>query len=233
MSGAEIAYQISIWTLPVLLAITLHEAAHGYVADLLGDDTARQRGRLSLNPLRHIDPFGTVVLPAMLIWFGAPVLFGYAKPVPVHFGRLRHPKRDMVLVAMAGPGANLAIAIAAVLLSHIAAALPESASIWALENLRNAVVLNLVLAIFNMLPLPPLDGGRVLVGLLPSPLDRKVASLERYGIAILLGLLFVIPLISSQFGSRVNPLASIIGPPLRMLYSWLVPFGDFALLFAR
>lgn len=233
MNTGDIIHLVSIWAIPVLLAITLHEAAHGYVADLLGDDTARQRGRLSLNPLRHIDPFGTVLLPAMLILFNAPILFGYAKPVPVHFGRLRFPKRDMVLVALAGPGANLAIAIVAVLLSHLAVLLPESASTWTLLNLRNAVVLNLVLALFNMLPLPPLDGGRVLVGLLPPPLDRKLASLERYGIVILLALLFVIPLVTDQFGSRVNPLASIIGPPLQMLYSWLLPFGDFAPLFAR
>ncbi len=193
MDIGEILYIASIWALPVLLAVTLHEAGHAWVAWRLGDPTAKQRGRVSFNPLRHVDPFGTVILPALLVFMNSPFLFGWAKPVPVDFRRLGKPRRDMILVAAAGPVTNLLLAIIAFLLFHAVPLLPEGTDLWAAKNLINAVRLNLVLAVFNMLPLPPLDGGRVAVGLLPARLAIKLARLERYGLFIVIGLFFFAP----------------------------------------
>jgi len=191
---------ISTWIIPALLAITLHEAAHGFVADRLGDPTARLAGRLSLNPFRHIDPWGTVLLPGLLLLMRSPFLFGYAKPVPVNVMQLRHPRRDMALVALAGPLTNLAMAIVAALLIRPSEALPYDAYRWVFANLFNAINLNVVLAVFNLLPIPPLDGGRVLVSLLPPSLARPVARIEPLGIVLVLLFLFLIPMLGSQFG---------------------------------
>ncbi len=184
-------YDASVWVIPVVVAITLHEAAHGWVADRLGDDTARRAGRVTFNPLRHVDPFGTVVLPAMLLILRSPFVFGFAKPVPVNFWRLRHPKRDMIWVAAAGPAANMAIAIASGLAVHIVPYLSPEVGDWLFDNLARSILINVVLAVFNMLPIPPLDGGRVMTGLLPRPLAYQFARIERYGIVIVLGLLFI------------------------------------------
>jgi len=185
---------ISIWALPVVLAVVLHEVAHGWVADRLGDNTARFMGRLTLNPLKHIDPFGTVLIPLMLIVAGSPFLFGYAKPVPVDFRKLRNPKRDMIWVALAGPITNLLLALASTLLLALAVNLPQ-AMIWAAEPLalmcQASIIINLVLFIFNLLPLPPLDGGRVAVGLLPGPAAYQLARIEPYGFIIIVGLLLL------------------------------------------
>ena len=189
----RLLWTVSIWAIPAMLAITLHEAAHGYAARALGDDTAARAGRISLNPLRHVDPFGTVLLPALLIFANAGFPFGYAKPVPVDFSRLRHPRRDMILVAAAGPGANLFLALAAGLLYHGIGLVPDSAALWVARNLENAITFNVLLAVFNMLPIPPLDGGRVAVGLLPYRLALPLARLERFGMFIVIGVFMILP----------------------------------------
>ena len=194
------AYTISIWLLPAIIAITFHEAAHAFVARSLGDDTASRLGRVTLNPLKHIDPFGTILLPGLLLLAQSPFLFGYAKPVPVNFRALRNPRRDMVLVAAAGPATNIALAVVAALGFHLLGKLPANAVQWTAENLKNAIILNVILAVFNMFPLPPLDGGRIAVGLLPNFLALPLARLERYGMAILIGLLILLPLLGSQTG---------------------------------
>ncbi len=211
---SDILYQVSVWLLPALTAITLHEAAHGFVAWKLGDDTARRQGRVTFNPLRHIDLFGTVILPGLLLLARAPFLFGYARPVPVDPSRLRHPRRDMVWVAAAGPGANLIMAFVAALAMHALDLLPEAARMWTLENLRNALVLNAVLAVFNMLPLPPLDGGRVVTGLLPPALARPFARLERFGLAIVVALVVLPPLVGQQLGVDVGIMRWLLLPPV-------------------
>jgi Zn-dependent protease len=215
-------YTFSTWVLPVLLAVTLHEAAHGYAALWLGDDTAWRMGRVSLNPLKHIDPFGTLLLPALLLILRSPVLFGYAKPVPVNFRALRNPRRDMALVAAAGPGMNLALAIGAGMLFHLAALIPGDAGVWLALNLANAIAINVVLAVFNLLPLPPLDGGRVAVGLLPPPLARPLAELEPYGLMILLGALFILPMIGNRLGVDLNIFHTLVAGPAEALYQLIV-----------
>jgi Zn-dependent protease len=206
-------YIASTWVVPVILAITLHEAAHGFVAHWFGDDTAWRLGRVSLNPLKHIDPFGTILLPALLLLTHAPSLFGYAKPVPVKFSALHNPRSNMVWVAAAGPATNLLQATAAGLLVHIVGLLPAGADQWFLQNLENAIVINAILAVFNMLPLPPLDGGRVAIGLLPNALALPLARLERYGMLIMIGLIFVLPMLGAQLGVNLNVLGWLVSRP--------------------
>jgi Zn-dependent protease len=196
----DMIYIVSIWLLPVLIAITFHEAAHGFVACFLGDETASRLGRVSLNPFRHIDPFGTILLPGLLLLARSPFLFGYAKPVPVNFRALRNPRIGMVLVAAAGPAMNLGLAIVAALSFHLVVYLPVIAGQWVALNLKNAIIINVILAVFNLFPLPPLDGGRIAVGLLPNIFANPLARLEPYGMMILIGLLIVLPLLGSQLG---------------------------------
>ena len=203
-------YDVSVWVLPLVIAITFHEAAHGFVAHRLGDDTAWKLGRVSFNPLKHIDPFGTLILPAMLLFAHSPFLFGYAKPVPVNFRKLNHPKLDMVWVALAGPVTNLLLAMAAALAFHALPLVPADAAKWTADNLKNAFLINIVLAIFNMMPIPPLDGGRVAVGLLPRPLAIPLARLEPYGMLILIGLLILLPVIGRQIGLNLDVISTIL-----------------------
>lgn len=208
---------LSVWVVPVLLAITLHEAAHGYAAWHLGDDTAKRQGRVSLNPVRHIDPVGTVLLPAVLLFSAAPFLFGWAKPVPVVFRNLRRPRRDMVLVAAAGPAANLFLATCSALLFHLLPLLPPDVGEWVARNLWNSIVINLLLVIFNLLPVPPLDGGRIAVGLLPDALARPLARLERYGLLIIVGIVFILPMLGGVIDVDLNVAHWLIVTPLRAL----------------
>jgi Zn-dependent protease len=215
-------YLFTTWALPVIIAITFHEAAHGFVAHQLGDDTAWRLGRVSLNPLRHIDPFGTVLLPGMLLLLGAPVLFGYAKPVPVNFGALRHPRRDTILVAAAGPVTNIVLAIVAGLLFHIVGFLPDAAAQWLVANLRNALILNVMLAVFNLFPLPPLDGGRILVSLLPKPAAIAVARIEPFGLLILIGLLILLPLLGAQLGVNLSFVSQWLLTATRAIISFIL-----------
>lgn len=187
---------IAIAALPVIFAITLHEAAHGYAARHFGDPTAWQAGRISLNPLRHIDPLGTLLIPALIlitsyVAAGSALLFGWAKPVPVNFGRLRHPKRDMLWVAAAGPAMNLLMALGWAAIFKLVWLMPVNVySLPLAEMSRTGINVNLVLMVLNLLPLPPLDGGRIAVSLLPQRLAWKFAQLERWGFPILLLLMF-------------------------------------------
>lgn len=221
-------YTISIWALPVLLAVTLHEAAHGWVAMKLGDPTAQMLGRVTFNPLKHIDKWGTIVIPAgMLILSGGQMLFGFAKPVPVNFSRLRNPKRDMVLVALAGPGINLAMAVVAAAALHVLPLLDGDVQAWVGYNLGNALFINVLLAIFNMLPLPPLDGGRVAVGLLPWSIGQYLARLERVGIFIVLFAIFLLPYIGGKIGVELNVFGWLILAPANALQDVILSLVGF------
>ncbi|MEO7391424.1 MAG: site-2 protease family protein [Ramlibacter sp.] len=191
MNSANIIQTVLIYALPVLFAITIHEAAHGYVARYLGDDTAYMMGRVTLNPIKHVDPMGTILMP-LLLYFATSgaFLFGYAKPVPVNFGQLRHPKRDMVWVALAGPASNFIQAILWAIGYTVLAGSGITERFF-LDMCKAGVLVNLVMWAFNLFPLPPLDGGRVLVGLLPRKLAWAVSRVEPYGFFIVMGLVLL------------------------------------------
>lgn len=211
----QIIQAIALAALPVLFAITLHEAAHGFTARHFGDLTAERAGRISLNPLRHIDPVGTLAVPlAILLLSGGDFLFGWAKPVPVDFGRLRNPKKNMLWVAAAGPLSNLAMACGWALMLKLAWTLPVNAYTLPLtEMAKIGISVNVVLMVLNLLPLPPLDGGRIAVSVLPMPLAMKFAQLERWGFPILLLLLF-----TDVLGKIMAPLVMIVRALIAVIF---------------
>lgn len=213
VTGGNILVQLATWLIPLVAAIVLHEVSHGWVANALGDPTAKRMRRLSLNPVRHVDPIGTIVLPLILAVSGAPV-FGWAKPVPVVKRRLRNPRVHMMLVALAGPGMNLLLAmLGALAWAALRWLAPLDGLGWAflMLNVFNFVLINVSLAIFNLLPIPPFDGGHVVEGLLPRALAPRYARLARYGFPILFLLLVVLPMMS------IHIVAALIGPPIRLL----------------
>ena len=228
MDEQSLIFKISTWILPIVLAVTLHEASHGWVAWKLGDDTAYAAGRVTFNPLKHIDPFGTILLPALLLFAtGGRMSFGYAKPVPVNFWALANPRRDMVLVALAGPGSNLILAIISAALFHIIDWVPREVQPWLAANLTMSILFNLILCIFNMIPIPPLDGGRVAVGILPPSLGQPLARLERAGFATILGALFLLPWLGNYVGIDLNIFMWIVGIPAFELAGFIIHIAGF------
>jgi Zn-dependent protease len=190
-----------LYVVPVVLAITLHEAAHGYVARMFGDQTAWMLGRVTLNPIKHVDPIGTVLVPGILFLLKAPFLFGWAKPVPVNFGNLRHPKRDMIFVAGAGPMANLVMALCWAFVAQLVAPSGPWTSDGMYRMSEIGIAINLMLMVLNLLPIPPLDGGRIAVGLLPMGLAQALARVEPYGFIVI-----VVLLVTGLLGDLLRPL---------------------------
>jgi Zn-dependent protease len=213
MTSDNVVFQAATWLIPLVIAIVLHEVSHGWVANAFGDPTARRKRRLSLNPIRHVDPIGTIVLPLVLAVSGAPV-FGWAKPVPVVARRMRNPRLHMMLVALAGPGMNLLLALLGALAwAGLRWLSPPEGLGWdfLLFNVANFMIINVSLAIFNMLPIPPFDGGHVVEGLLPRPLALRYARLGRYGFPLLFLLLVVLPM------ANIHIVSAIIEPPIMAL----------------
>jgi Zn-dependent protease len=226
MNPDSTLFSVATWLIPLIVAIVLHEISHGWVANAFGDPTAKRLGRLSPNPIRHVDPIGTVALPLVLVLSGAPV-FGWAKPVPVVAERMRNPRLHMMIVALAGPGMNLLlglIAAAGLALTIAATGTPSPASLFLIANLENFLVINIFLAVFNLLPMPPFDGGHVVAGLLPRRIEPLWKKLDRFGLLLFVFLLLVLPWLVP--GADI--VERLVVPPVRVLiglYTGLVGLG--------
>ena len=209
-SVLSIIKSVIAFGVPTLLAITLHEAAHAYAANMLGDTTAKDLGRMSLNPIRHIDPVGTIALPLLLKLSGSPFLFGWAKPVPVDDRSFKNPRRDMMWVALAGPLMNLFLAMVSARLFVMVDSFPPEYQKIAIDTFKNGLIINILLMVLNMLPIPPLDGGKVLLGILPTGLAMRLAQLEKYGMLPLLLLMVGLPLLGNTIGVNLNPIGWVV-----------------------
>ena len=217
-----IGYTASVWILPVIVAVTFHESAHAWVAWRLGDDTAKHLNRVTFNPFKHLDLFGTIILPAlMLIGSGGRMMFGFAKPVPINPANLNNPRRDMVLVAAAGPISNLGLALLAALLLHTVIIFEGDFREWVVSNLINTVWFNILLFIFNLLPIPPLDGSRIAAGILPPTIAYNLLRFERFGFLIIIGIFFVIPLLIERFGFEINIFWWLVGGPAEYIMRYM------------
>lgn len=213
MMELTLIQKITVSAIPIIFAITVHEASHGYAAKYFGDFTAEKMGRITLNPIKHIDPIGTILLPALTLMLGG-ILFGWAKPVPVNFANLNNPKKDMLWVAAAGPASNFIMAIFWVLVLKYSASAPEVAAFFLLEMSKVGIMINLVLMVLNLLPLPPLDGGRIAVSLLPMHLAVKFSQIERYGFIILIALLF-----TGILGKIISPMISFFAQLILSIFA--------------
>ena len=215
-----------------LFSLSLHEAAHAFVALHFGDETALRLGRVTLNPFKHIDPIGTILIPAAFLFSGSRFLFGYAKPVPVNFKNLRNPRRDMILVVAAGPATNFLLALISAILLKLMFVFyipspfdtidPSQTAMILVKGIQYSIYINVLLAVFNMLPLPPLDGGRVMVGLLPPRIAASFSKIEPYGIVILLAVIFVIPILSQAMGHPINPFGMVLMPVIEYIIQGLL-----------
>jgi len=224
----NILQNLSIIALPILLAITLHEAAHAITAKWRGDDTAYKLGRVSLNPLKHVDLFGTIVMPVLLyLASSGSFLFGYAKPVPVNVQKLFVPRRDMILVALAGPLTNLLMAVLSALLLNLTHILPEYAQNWAEPMLLFSVFFNVLIGLFNLLPILPLDGGRVLWGMFPPAWGRIFAQSEKWSFLAILAIIILLPMVGQQFGQDWNIIRTIIGGPTEKIAEKIIQIAVF------
>jgi Zn-dependent protease len=216
----SLVVQIALAVIPIVLAITLHEAAHGYAALAMGDDTAKKAGRLSLNPLAHVDRVGTILLPGFLLivqlltFHRVMFMFGWAKPVPVAAWRFRHPRQGMMVVAAAGPAMNFFLAWVGAVLAYGLAYLPGGSVEFAAQFIEDFILVNLVLGLFNLLPIPPLDGGRIVVGLLPLRVAQVWARLERFGIVLVLLVVFLLPRMLADFGIAFDPFSAVLNTVL-------------------